>query len=638
MAIAQRQVPMADQETPSTLRSEIDQIIQSGREPAAAPGSAKPVFLATLVTGLMLWCSFTPLDFAPAAWFAIVPLCLLLRLERLPRRSYRGIWLAGFIWALATLQWMRLGHVTMYGGLVALSIYLALYLPAFVALGRVMSKTRCPVWLAAPIVWTALEFVRAYLFTGFSWYYLGHSQYQWTSLVQISDLTGAYGVSFLVALSAGAISVCVPPSVFVRLKLADSEDNVRDEASPSRFVAVATSVGLVLLSCGYGYFRMIPTDAPSEGPVVAIAQGNFTPELKHDPTKWTRMWTDHYMLSRAIKDKQPALIVWPETMFPEPDVIIEDGVTDNDLVGLLSLPGTVSNSEAAKQIIKRWRDQQGRELLKDLSLETGSALIIGQITELHSKEANKRYNSATFFHHGQYAGRYDKNHRVIFGEYIPLKSVLPWLAKFTPFSAGFGIDAGTTPALFTHDDTTFAPIICFEDTVPHLVRNVVNTRTESERQPDVLVNLTNDGWFRGSSELDQHLITATFRCIETRRPMIRAVNAGISAYIDSSGRIRQPEHFLLMKEDNVGITGDFVKAESLIDPTTGRRYRQRSAVMCSQIPLDGRNSFYLQMGDWFAILCLVLTMLGTAMGRLQPEETDDGDSGERSPAPIRSAA
>ena len=621
----------------TALRPEIDRIIESGREAAVASGSVMPVFMASAVTGILLWFSFTPMDFAPLAWIAIVPLCLLLRVKLLPAYSYRVITVCGFLWAVATLQWMRLGHWTMYGALLALSTYIALYFPLFVAIGRTVVRAGCPLWLAVPIVWTALEYLRAWLFTGFSWYYLGHSQYQWTSLVQIADIAGAYGVSFLVALVAGSLTECLPAKLLVRLGLAESTSDVTTISAAKQRAAVGVAVSLVAAGCLYGYSRM-QTPGGNEGPIIAVVQGNFTPELKHDPDLWHKMVNDHDLLTRRAAGLRPDLIVLPETMFPVPNQIIGEGVTDEDLISILPMQGRATNKELAQQEIERWHSGLARELLTNRSQEAGTALLVGVLTEVAEKEKRSRYNSAAFIRPDMgYMGRYDKIHRVVFGEYIPLRSVLPWLAKLTPFSAGFGIDAGLQPVMFEYHGATFAPIICFEDTVPQLVRRTVQMTDASGRHPDVLINMTNDAWFRGSSELDQHLITATFRCIEMRRPMVRAVNAGISAFIDSSGRIRQPGHFLLMDEDTAGVIGDFRNVETLTDPETGKRFRQCSAVMCAQVPLDGRNSLYLQFGDWFAILCSLLTVAGVLRGRMKASLPEDEPLvGEA--APIASAA
>ena len=612
---------MASSPPQPALRPEIDRIIEAGRDSVEADSkmSVKPIFWSTVFSCLLLWVSFTPVDFAPAAWVALVPMCLLLRLPSLPRYSYRVIAVVGFAWAVATLQWMRLGHWTMHGALVALAFYVSLYFPAFVWAGRKVVRAGVPLYLAVPIVWTALEYLRAYLMTGFSWYYLGHSQYQWTSLVQICDITGAYGVTFLVALASGALADCVPAAWLVQAGLAESSTVVQTPAPKQQGYGVSIALGLVLLSCLYGMKQQTIPSSDNPGPIVAVVQGNFTPELKHDPDQWLRMVHEHDLLSRRAAGLRPDLIVWPETMFPVPDQIISDGVTDDDLISMLPLHGTATNSELAQNEIARWHSGRARELLANRSQEAGAAMMVGLLTEVAGKSGRERFNSAAFIRPDLgYVGRYDKMHRVLFGEYIPLRSVLPWLAKLTPFSAGFGIDAGTRPAVFEYGGTRFAPIICFEDTVPHLVRDVAVTRDASGGTPDVLVNMTNDGWFRGSSELDQHLIAATFRCIETRRPMIRAVNAGISAFIDSAGRIRQPEHFLLMNQESAGLVAEFEKAESMIDPLTGQRYRQRSAVMIGQVPLDERNSLYVRFGDWFAMLCSICAISAVWIGFRRP--------------------
>ena len=598
----------------SVLRSDIDRIISAGTDRSGPAGCRRSVFLAALLTSVALWLSFTPAEAAPLAWVALVPLSLLLRSPSLPKRSYRVIYLAGMIWAVATVQWMRLGHPAMYGALAAMGIYLAFYFPAFVVLGRATCAAGLPVWLVCGLVWTSLEFLRAYFITGFPWYFLGHSQYQFLPLVQISDLTGAYGVTFVLACFSGCVAGQIPGSWLGWLGLAALETT--EEARADRpWLAIASCLLLLAVSYGYGVFRLNEAVEAQDGPVIALAQGNFTPESKHDPNKWQRMVIDHDLLTRRAAGLRPDLIVWPETMFPVPDRVVTDGLTDEDLTAFLPSDAKGLNSNWAAQEIASWRDQKARMLLTNRSQEAGASMMVGLLTDVATDDGRQRYNSAAFLRPDVgYMGRYDKIHRVVFGEYIPLRSVFPWLAKVTPFGAGFGIDAGIEAAVFDDGKFTFAPIICFEDTVPHLVRQVVNTKSEAGRSPDVLVNMTNDGWFRGSSELDQHLITATFRCIETRRPMVRAVNAGISAFIDSSGRIRQPEHFQLMTEETATTIAEFKEVNSMVDPETGKRYRQVSAMLCAQVPLDGRSTLYLHWGDWFGWLVSLVVVFAVVRG------------------------
>ena len=191
------------------LRPEIHRIIvqAASATPVLREGSTRSAALLVAASMILLWLSFTPAEWSGLAWIALVPLSQLLRLKSLPPRAYLVTWGVAFVWALFTLQWMRLGHPAMILALVALAFYVALYVPAFVWLGRRCVAMRLPVWLAVPIVWTALEYVRAWMITGFAWYFLGHSQYRWSSLIQVCDITGVYGVTFVIALVAGAIAV-----------------------------------------------------------------------------------------------------------------------------------------------------------------------------------------------------------------------------------------------------------------------------------------------------------------------------------------------------------------------------------------------------------------------------------------------
>jgi apolipoprotein N-acyltransferase len=137
---------------------------------------------------------------------------------------------------------------------------------------------------------------------------------------------------------------------------------------------------------------------------------------------------------------------------------------------------------------------------------------------------------------------------------------------------------------------------------------------------DLLINLTNDAWFHGSSELDQHLITAAFRCVENRIPMVRSVNGGVSAFIDGNGRIREPDRIMKMEEPLQSVA-KFTQLDSMRDPDTGRWHRQFSGIVSGQVPLDPRTSLYTRFGDWFAGLCLLLTIVSTAAaGWLRPSE------------------
>jgi apolipoprotein N-acyltransferase len=553
-----------------------------------APAGARGALLASGLSGLLLWGAFTPVDFGPLAWISLIPLIALVRLERPVRRMYLAIYVGGLAFWLAALQWMRLGHPVMYAAWGALALYLAVFFPLFVGLTRVaVWRLRVPLTLAVPIVWVGLELFRGYFLTGFGWYYLAHTQYRWIELIQISDVLGAYGVSFLIALVAGCAAELLPESLLARLRMlpfTPGSVGVRTISRPGAYLRVAGCLAVFAAVLTYGYARRSGVEF-QPGPRVALIQGNETSEVKHDPRDWGKIQRRHEVLTGMAVKEQPDLIVWPETMFRYPLFEAPLNVSDEQL--LAAHPGFP---------IDVFRNFKVRERLANLSQMANASLVIGLETVEIDPHQVRTYNSAVLVgSDGVLSGRYDKLHRVVFGEYIPLVETFPWLQKLTPFGEHFGISAGTKAAVFDVEGFRFAPIICFEDTVPQLVRNVINATTvETPAGPkpvDFLVNLTNDGWFHGSSELDQHLITAAFRCVEFRTPMVRAVNTGISAFIDGDGVIRR-------------------KALGL---STGEP-KQEEAVLVDTVPLDDRQSLYLVAGDWFGGTCLACCGFVSLMG------------------------
>jgi len=594
------------------LRPEVHRIIAQAATaaPVVREGSTRSVALLVASSMILLWLSFTPVDWSSLAWIALVPLIQLLRLKSLPPRAYLVTWSVAFVWALCTLQWMRLGHPAMFLALVALAFYVALYVPTFVWLGRRCVSMRMPVWLAVPIVWTGLEYVRSWMITGFAWYFLGHSQYRWSMLIQICDITGVYAVTFVIALVAAAIAVNIPLAWLQRLKLSvDSCDSVTSK-NQIQWLPVITATAVLIGMLGYGFVRRTPPEQFPAGPVFALIQGNFTPDMKQDEAEDTTRYRVHDSLMREAVLLQPDIIVWPETMFPTPMRSVAEDVTDKQVLEQLPRPLLQAYGNDTDPLIQNWRADDVQKRLEMHAQASGAALVIGVQAFVAEKERIRVFNSAAFIRPDLgYAGRYDKIHRVVFGEYIPLKNIFPWLHKLTPFGSNFGIDEGESVRMFEYGGHRIAPLICFEDTVPDLVRQIAAQRDEAGNECDVLVNLTNDAWFHGSSELDQHLITAAFRCVETRMPMVRSVNGGISAFIDGNGQIRDPAEIHVMKEPFNGMQVQLEPVEGLRDPQTGHWRRQFSGIIFGQAPLDPRESLYVKYGDWFAGICLASTLL-----------------------------
>lgn len=595
----------------------VREIIEAAR---SAPAPVLGAVVCSIATTVLLWASFTPLDWGWLGWVALSPLLLLVRLERPTRHMYPVVYLSGLVWSLATLQWMRLGDPSMYIAWAALAVYVALYFPVCLAIARgAVHRAGVPMLLAVPVVWTGLEYLRATLMTGFAWYFVGHTQYAWPEMIQISDLVGAYGVSFVVVLGATCVAGLVPLSWLERLKLfppVEVPDDfshlpvdgiVIQNSSRAEFrrpwLCVAVTLAVVSAAFAYGVVRRSQADF-RPGPRVALIQGNFPARLKHSNDNYETIFKYHDALTGMAVQHQPDLVVWPETMFRWPLQVLKPGVEEKHLLAM----APPVDSTAQLRWIDSWKDQSVRRTLREMSERADAAMMIGIDTWIAGEDEIQRFNSAVMVTPQNGIGdRYDKMHRVLYGEYTPLKDELPFLASLSPLGDSGGLAKGESAKIFSYGGWNFSPVICFEDTVPHLVSGIARSAEETGQPVDVFVNHTNDGWFvhvnsdgtsSGSSELNQHLITASFRAVETRTPLVRAVNTGISAVIDGDGVVTEPDVF---------INGDAPTREESIstmrDPATGRLRKSLNAALIADVPLDSRSSIYVAHGDWFAQSC-----------------------------------
>jgi apolipoprotein N-acyltransferase len=579
----------------------VHSIIRAARS-VNAPASSRRVWIAAGFSGFLLWASFPPLDWGPLGWLALVPLLLLVRPDKRPPLAVTATYVTALVSQLFILQWLRHGDASMYLAMVACAVYFAFYFPAFLLLCRgAVHRLRVPLVIAAPTIWVGLEYLRAYLFTGASWYYIGHTQYRWLELIQVSDLVGAYGVSFVVVSASAALAGILPVSWLSRGSVDGTRSSADELEMPSGsssgarvrdVLAVAYALLLVGACLTYGYIRRGQAQF-HEGPRIALVQGNFTSAVKHDPSEAASIFNRHYMLTGAAVKYQPDLIVWPETMYRDPLFLASPNLSDADLL-----------RTAPRIPPYAWKTSQAPQQMHELSQMAGAGMIFGVDTLIADGGALQHFNSAVLSVPSDTSlRRYDKIHRMIFGEYIPLRDYLPFLKTFVPYGSGFELTAGDRAVAFDYKRWRLAPTICFEDTVPQLMRALV-VRLEGAsggtKPVDCLVNVTNDGWFHGSAGLDQHLICALFRCVELRKPMVRAVNTGISAVIDGDGMVIEPDVYI--DADDKGRT-------SMRDPKTGHWNRQLNAVLVDSIPLDNRTSFYLRHGDWFAAGCGVLATL-----------------------------
>ncbi len=490
-----------------------------------------------------------PADLWMLAWLAPIPWLILARDGvGAARHAFRSLWLAGFVHWLLTIHWLRLPHPATSIGWVALSAYLALSVPLFIwGTRRLVARFHWPLAVAAPVVWMGCEQLRGSILGGFTLGGLGHTQWRWTTLIQSADWGGAGGIGGLVMLvAAGMVSAA---GAWAASTGGDSER--RRRAGIAQLAVVAFSL---LAALGYGRWRLGTAPADPRSLDILLVQGSIDTELKHDPDAAGEVLAEYDGLTRGAlaEGRRPDLIVWPETMWRWPILEIEpDHELPLDVVErILGSPGGRSAAErqegegiesaATRQARCRAILEQDRiDPLAAHARRYATTWLVGvdrQLVSNRSRDGVFHFNSALFLDSaGVPTGRYDKMFPVAFGETVPLADRFPILYKLTPLPAG--LTAGTEPFVATVAGLRVAPTICYETALPGAIRAVVNRLAATGARPDVLVNLTNDGWFWGSSELDMHLASGIFRAVEVRTPLAIAANTGFSAVIDGCGRL-----------------------------------------------------------------------------------------------------
>jgi apolipoprotein N-acyltransferase len=508
-------------------------------------------WLAAIASGLLATACFPPFDQSWLCWIALTPLIVAIWFsgENSRRRWLRNLllgYLAGIVFFTATFSWLgALGDLYqsffLHGLSFLLSIYLALHF-AFWSwfVGFLRPKTFTTSWrnllvaFLAASAWATHEWTRGWLFSGFGWNGLGVALHAEWPMIQVAEFTGVVGLSFAVAF-ANIIAVTTPLRLFAE---------ARTHRMRPHFDLTLTMIGIVAL-LAFGLHR-VQHSSPANLLPVAVVQTNVSQKQKLEGVPAEQILDTCEKLSALSVQRQPdvKLIVWPEGSFPLR--VSYDNST-------LQFPATLAE-------------------------RSGADLLFGADYE----EGDRGYNAALLVSPNGESQVYRKMHLVPFGEYIPLRY------SFPPFAAIAGIwvpgdfAAGTTHTVFdlTNGQTKVAPLICFEDTVGDLVRRFVVNGA------DLLVDVTNDGWFLHSSASRQHLANAIFRCVENRRPMVRAANTGVTCFVNEFGRVTQ-----VLQDD------------------TGNTFTEGVLTGSVDVPGDRRLTFYAQHGELFAKLCVAVTLV-----------------------------
>ncbi len=426
---------------------------------------------------------------------------LLFSLRDLPiKDSFHTGMVAGTVHYLTLIYWL-VPTMRTYGGLTMIlcviillgfSLYLAFYIALFSAAVTAFCRKPITGLVMIPVLWVALEYIRAYLFTGFPWELLGHSQFSRIFLIQIADITGVYGISFLIVFANAVIFFA-----FLYLKGLDWQG--ADITKKAVAVSSGVLVFLLALVVLYGYLRVKTVDREisiSEKIIISAVQGNIPQSLKWDDEYKSSTINKYIRLSKAEKKDNPELIVWPETATP------------------FYLGYDVAMTSLLKKGIK----------------ETGVYCLTGSPAFNQVNKTIQYYNSAYLIDpKGVPVARYDKAHLVPFGEYVPFKKWLPFINKLVVGVGDFG--PGIKGKTIFMQEKKLGIQICYEIIFPGLSRAIVKNRAA------VIVNITNDAWYGNTSAPYQHFSMTVFRAVENRRALVRAANTGVSGFIDPVGRV-----------------------------------------------------------------------------------------------------
>jgi apolipoprotein N-acyltransferase len=501
-------------------------------------------------------------------WVAVLPLLAALMGKNrqgsaltLPQGSILG-YACGFIWYLGNCYWIY-QTMYLYGGLakpiaagilVLFCLYLGLYHALFAAIVTGLRRSRLGVQgalLLSPFAWVAVELARSRI-TGLPWDLLGIAQVDNPLLTRLAPVTGAYGLSLVIA-AVNALWL-----VRIRLK----------ERRHTRSVLTVAGVALVLLYLVV-LRRVQPPARVSSTAVATLVQHNLGVGTQTDTRESAQQMLDSFtrlsLFPPAMRcNGIPEL---PSTRCVDPTAPADDGLRAILPTNLIVWPESPSNFEE--------RDPAFRTAMSRLARAMHAPVIVGDIgvdANPSVKRGFSLYNSADLITpDGIFAGRYDKIHRVPFGEYVPFKPLFFFAGDLLGEAGSF--DAGTHRTVLSAGAHRYGTFICYESIFGDEVRQFAIQGAE------VLVNISNDGWYGDTSAAWQHLNMARMRAIENHRWVLRATNTGVTATIDPLGRVisAAPRHIRTALRAGFGYETDI--------------------------------TFYAAHGDLFAYACALVTLL-----------------------------
>lgn len=458
-------------------------------------------------------------------------------------------------------------------------------------------------------LWVVLEWLRGWLMTGFGWNGLGVAFYDTLVVAQAADLIGVTGLSFF------PVMICA--------SVLQTGRRMYQEMKVGRFKPhweIGVSMGLIALVFAYGVGRMAHfSNVTTEDINVLLVQENIPQQMKWDERQQAAHYQGYYDSTiKALKDleeenmqmireqiesnqegevflKQPDLVIYPESALTQEMIFLDD------VKGVFLLPNTRSIIDSDVMTKGNHHLIFGSNLVAGRAYGEGFIEFDAERKEIYNalaiaspmaeKTGGQPYENIT---------TYGKNHLVIFGEYIPdlpLLDTIMEMSSGTSFGSNFSKGGVLDPMSIQvrGQELQIIPSVCFEDTVGRLERKFVRTDA-----PQLMVNITNDGWFGTSEAATQQMINAKFRTIELRRPMARAANTGVSCVIDMMGSLTDRE------------TGK----RNVVEDASGNHFIKDTLYAQAKVPTNPEWTLYALIGDWFVAACAAM-FLGLAFLRMK---------------------
>ncbi|HEV8660761.1 MAG TPA: apolipoprotein N-acyltransferase [Thermoanaerobaculia bacterium] len=480
-------------------------------------------------SGILFALSFPDYALGFLAFIALIPLLVALA------RASSG-WEAFFLgWISQTIAWLIMVPwvvrvMSHYGGLpyflgvlifVAMSLVLGLYGAVFgVVVYRIRPGASLGRWLIVPLAWASIEYARTYLLTGFPWNLLAAALVDFSSLIQFDRVAGPYLIG----------AMMLVPSVLIAWMIV---------ARPRRAAALFAVGGVIVLmfvwwATGLVASKLIVRPSGTPPITAALLQPNISQEMRWDSANLAEIYQQMMTMTADAIDRGATIVIWPESTVP-----LSFGSTDFY-----------------------------RNAIESISRARGADIILGSVAE-DARQTNKLWNAAFLVSDGRTIGHYDKIRLVPFGEYVPLRKMLFFANKLVRAVGEFEFGTNDRPL---RGKLSYGPAICYEVVFPQIAA------TQVRNGADVLVTITNDAWYDGTSAPRQHLNQARLRAIEDDRYLLRAGTTGISAAVDPAGTI--------LEEIPMGRRG-----------TIFAKFQPRRTM-----------TPYVRFGDWFAWVAIAIVL------------------------------